>query len=108
VDLPASVLEVNSTVVRNKEYGLVVQERLKSAAGWRVIALPNSVVTMVERCSRERATTSGTVFPSPLGQVRDRSNTTADLRRVFDRAGFDWVSAHTFRKTVAAASTTPD
>jgi len=63
--------------------------------------LPTAVVTMVERRSRERATPSGTVFPSPLGQVRDRSNTTADLRRAFDRAGFDWVSSHTFRKTVA-------
>jgi len=26
---------------------------------------------------------------------------TGDLRRVFDRAGFDWVSSHTLRKTVA-------
>jgi integrase len=35
------------------------------------------------------------------GKVRDRSNTTGDLRRVFDRAGFDWVTSHTLRKTVA-------
>jgi integrase len=41
------------------------------------------------------------LFPSPLGRVRDTSNTAADLRRVFDAAGFPWVSSHTFRKTVA-------
>jgi hypothetical protein len=33
VDLTAGVLEVNSTVVRSKEQGLVVQDRPKSAAG---------------------------------------------------------------------------
>lgn len=41
------------------------------------------------------------LFPSRLGRVRDTSNTAADLRRVFDAAGFPWVSSHTFRKTVA-------
>jgi integrase len=45
--------------------------------------------------------TSKVVFPSPLGRVRDTSNTAADLRRVLDRAGFDWVSSHTLRETVA-------
>jgi integrase len=33
--------------------------------------------------------------------LRDPSNTTADLRQALDRAGFDWVTSHTFRKTVA-------
>jgi integrase len=41
------------------------------------------------------------IFPSPLGQIRDRSNTTGDLRRAFDRAGYPWVTSHTLRKTVA-------
>ena len=41
------------------------------------------------------------MFPSPLGQVRDRSNATGDLRRAFDRARFSWVTSHTPRKTVA-------
>ncbi len=39
------------------------------------------------------------VFASPLGRVRNRSNTTGDIRRAFDRIGFDWVSSHTLRKT---------
>ena len=101
VDLAAGVLEVNSTVVRSKEHGLVVQDRPKSAAGWRVIALPNSIVEILRRRRGSGAALSANVFRSPLGQVRDRSNTTGDLRRAFDRAGFDWVSSHTLRKTVA-------
>ena len=36
-----------------------------------------------------------------MGRIRNKSNTTGDLRRAFDRAGFDWVTSHTFRKTVA-------
>ena len=101
MDLAAGVLEVNSTVVRSKEHGLVVQDRPKSAAGWRVIALPDSIIEMLRRRQGSGAPMSAVVFRSPLGQVRDRSNTTGDLRRVFDRAGFDWVSSHTLRKTVA-------
>jgi len=41
------------------------------------------------------------LFPSPIGHVRDSSNTAADLRRALDDAGSGWVSSHTFRKTVA-------
>ena len=100
VDFAAGVLEVNSTVVRSKEHGLAVQDRPKSAAGWRVLALPTSIIEML-LARRGEAAQSAVVFSSPLGQLRDRSNTTSDLRRVFDRAGFPWVTSHTLRKTVA-------
>ena len=41
------------------------------------------------------------VFPAPLGGWRDPSNTQADLREAFAAAGFEWVTTHAFRKTVA-------
>ena len=41
------------------------------------------------------------VFAAPLGGWRDPSNTQADLREAFVAAGFDWVTSHVFRKTVA-------
>jgi integrase len=41
------------------------------------------------------------VFPEPNGGWRDPSNTQADLRDAFTTAGFDWVTTHVFRKTVA-------
>jgi hypothetical protein len=38
---------------------------------------------------------------TPLGGWRDPSNTQADLRDACATAGFDWVTTHAFRKTVA-------
>ncbi len=36
-----------------------------------------------------------------MGGWRDPSNAQAHLREAFTAAGFDWVTSHTFRKTVA-------
>jgi len=67
-----------------------------------VIAVPEFVAEIVrDRVSRDAVRSAGVVFASPLGHVRDASNTTSDLRRALDRAHFDWVTSHTFRKTVA-------
>jgi hypothetical protein len=41
------------------------------------------------------------VFPAPLGVWRDPTSTQADLRDAFTAAGFDWVTSHVLRKTVA-------
>jgi integrase len=43
----------------------------------------------------------GVVFTAPGGGLRDPSNTQADLRVVFTAAGFNWVTSHIYRKTVA-------
>lgn len=78
------------------------QEATKSAAGHRVIAVPAHVVSMLRRrLDDPMIRTDVAVFPSPLGHLRDTSNTAAHLRRAFDRAGFTWASAHTCRRTVA-------
>jgi integrase len=79
-----------------------IEERTKTDAGWRVLALPDQVVaTLRRRIADPTIRTDVVLFPSPLGNVRNRSNTTGDLRRLFDRVGFDWGTSHTFRKTVA-------
>ncbi|MGW0516787.1 tyrosine-type recombinase/integrase [Crossiella sp. NPDC003009] len=41
------------------------------------------------------------MFTAPLGELRDPSNTQADLRVIFKAAGFAWVTSHVYRKTVA-------
>jgi len=41
------------------------------------------------------------VFPDSLGGLRDPSNTRRALRQALDKAGFEWVTSHTFRKTTA-------
>jgi integrase len=79
-----------------------IEERPKTKAGWRVIAVPPNVVEILRRRLRtKKLRTSVAIFSSPIGRVRDSSNTAADLRRALDEADFGWVSSHTFRKTVA-------
>jgi integrase len=41
------------------------------------------------------------VFPAVLGGLRDPGNTRADFRDAFRSAGFAWVTAHSFRRSVA-------
>jgi len=42
------------------------------------------------------------VFTPPTGQLRDPSNTQADLRDLFARIGYPGITSHTFRKTVGS------
>jgi len=97
VDLTAGTVEVSATMTR-----LGREDRPKTKAGWRVIAVPLRTVELLRRRLEDKEiATDVAMFPSPLGRLRDVSNTTGDLRRAFDSAGFDWVTSHTFRKTVA-------
>jgi integrase len=96
LDLEAGVVEITATTDGG------IQEWTKTDAGWRVLALPPHVVATLRRRIADPAIhTDAVLFASPLGKVRNRSNTTGELRRLFDRVGFDWVTSHTFRKTVA-------
>lgn len=120
--------EIDATVIRVKGAGMQLQRRPKTAAGWRVLALPGSAVDLVVRRATELRLRApeAVLFPSPRAKaLRDPSNTQADLRVlldgvdcevcegtgvVTDDAGqqsrcdagpFAWVTSHTFRKTVA-------
>lgn len=157
LDLEAGTWEVNATVIRVQgvrrlaelqgkgrlnweeqeelavllKYppGLHVQERPKTGAGWRRIALPRSVVDMLRRRETELRLRGPVevIFGSPKARaLRDPSNTPGDLREVLNGIGCDtcrgtarlpgkagrtrrcpdagpyaWVHSHTFRKTVA-------
>ena len=58
--------------------------------------------TLADRLARlPAAADPPVVFPSPTGLLRDPNNTSGDLRRALDRAGFDRVTSHVFCKTVA-------
>jgi integrase len=65
--------------------------------------VPAFVVDLLEHRRAQTPTAHGTavIFPSPTGRLRDPHNTSSHLRQALDRAGFDWVSSHVFRKTVA-------
>jgi integrase len=102
VDLDGRTIDVRAAVVRVTGQGLVVK-KTKTDTGARTLVLPQWCVTMLcDRAARDDALEAdGPVFPAPLGGWRDPSNTQADLRDAFDAAGFNWVTSHVFRKTVA-------
>ena len=41
------------------------------------------------------------MFSNLFGGLRDPKNTRREVRAALDRAGFDWVTSHSFRKTTA-------
>lgn len=97
VDLDAGTVEVRSTVVRLKGQGLIAKAT-KTDAGARTLVLPN---WCVDHLRSRRGVDDGPVFSAIRGGWRDPSNTQSDLREAFSAAGFDWVTSHALRKTVA-------
>jgi integrase len=105
VDLEVGTVDIRAAAVRVRGQGLVVKST-KTDAGRRTLVLPRWCTAMLrDRAEHLNATgadrDSRPVFPAPLGGWRDPSNTQADLREAFATAGFDWVTSHAFRKTVA-------
>jgi integrase len=103
VDLSAGTVIVRGTVVRVNGRGLMIKET-KTAAGTRTLVLPAWCVEMLQLRATGRSTLvtdKSPVFPAPLGGLRDPANTRADFRDAFPAAGFAWVTAHTFRRSVA-------
>ena len=99
LDLDAGTVEVRGTVVRIAGKGLVIKPWPKGKR-YRTLELPTWMVDRLR--TRPRPTNRwGAVFTAPLGGLRDPSNTQADLRMIFDEAGYEWVTSHVYRKTVA-------
>jgi integrase len=103
VDLQAGTLTVTGTVIRARLRGLSIQQFPKTEASRRVLALPSQTVVLLKRrlATVPADADPPVIFPSPLGRLRDPNNTSGDLRQALDRAGYPWVTAHTFRRTVA-------
>lgn len=102
LDLEAGTVQVRGTVIRVKGQGLSIKWKPKSKSGYRTLELPAWAVAML-RARLTDATGEGSdpVFPAVMGGLRDPSNTQADLRDIFARAGYGWVTSHVYRKTVA-------
>ena len=104
VDLQAGTLEVEATVVRIKGKGLL-RKATKTTAGRRILRLPKWSVEMLRERSRAVSATPDTpVFPTLTGKLRDPSNTAADLRDAFEKAGFGWPPAMCSAKRQQASS----
>ncbi|HJP73493.1 MAG TPA: tyrosine-type recombinase/integrase [Pseudonocardiaceae bacterium] len=102
VDLDAGTVEVRGTVIREKGVGLYIKWKPKSRSGYRTLELPSWMVERLRVRKPADARPEDPVFTAPLGGLRDPSNTNADLRELFDSAGYSWVTSHIYRKTVAS------
>jgi integrase len=108
VELDKGTVEITGTVIRVKVkvFGSSLDRRLR--AGHRKLLLPSWAVAMLRRRRLDNEPNRwGAVFTSPTGLLRDPSSTQADLREVFDRIGYGWVTSHVFRKTARPAGQTP-
>jgi integrase len=102
IDLEAATVEVRGTVIRETGKGLRIKPKPKSKSGYRTLELPIWEVESLRRRKPVDARPDDPVFTSPMGGLRDPSNTNADLRDAFDKAGYTWVTSHVYRKTVAS------
>ena len=101
VDFEAGTIRTNGIVVRVPGKGLIIKTDASSKVTWRTLRLPSWAVEMLRLRARHFVRSSDPVFPASLGGLRDPSNTQADLRDAFTAAGFEWVTSHVLRKTVA-------
>jgi len=104
LDLDVGTVRINATVVRVPVAGLRIQPRTKTLASQRVLVLPTPLIDTIRRrhADGRRLGPCGVEFASPIGRLRDPSNTQADLRGALNRIGYPWVTSHTFRRTVAS------
>jgi integrase len=102
VDFDNRVLTVAGSVVRLKGTGLIRQDTTKGG-GQRSVVLPKFAVDALHRRKGEpmRPCTTGVIFPSSTGTLRDPDNFGKQWREVRGSLGLPDVSSHSFRKTVA-------
>ena len=103
IDFDARTVTVRSKVVRAAGQGLQLVEAEDDVKNRdRILELPAFAVSMLRRRKLAQPPNElGVVFASAAGGLRDPNNTTKQWRRVRRALGIDWVSPHTFRKTVA-------
>ena len=99
VDLDGYSVQVTSTIIRVTGVGLV-RKRTKSRAGQRTLPLPSWAVAMLRRRFTENPRLDQPVFPDSRGGFRDPNNVSRDLREARGKE-MAWVTAHSFRKTLA-------
>ncbi|GAA4680079.1 site-specific integrase [Nocardioides nanhaiensis] len=104
VDLESGVLTVAGTVVAS-DTPAATPIRQPVTKGRKTLAylLPAFGIEAImrQRVAMTAANAEDLVFPSLAGTVRDPGNVRKTLHRVLGQVGLEWVTPHTFRKTVA-------
>ncbi|MHA7284840.1 site-specific integrase [Arthrobacter sp. MDT3-44] len=102
VDLDAKTVAITGKVNRDPGKGMIRESFTKTKAGDRVLPLPAFAVAMLMRRQVEAVSNiHDVVFPSALGTLRDPAAVHKQWRRVRTALNLDWVTSHTFRKTLA-------
>lgn len=92
---------INGNIVEITGKGLTRHEG-KTFRAQRVIGLPEWLVLLLQlRWADDEYAEAGPVFPSEAGGWRWLGNTRRAIRAFRSRAGYDWMTSHTFRRTVA-------
>ena len=93
---------MSGTIVTETGKGTFRQPWTKSDAGYRTLFLPPFAVDiLMRRMVDSPANKSGAVFTTRNGTWRQVSNWERLWNRVVDDTAYDWVTFHTFRKSVA-------
>lgn len=95
-------LTINGTVKTEPTKGTYRKASPKSDASVRTVVLPDFAIAMLERrqaAARENA--NDAVFPTRNGTWQQVNNVERRWRQIRKDTGLEWVTPHTFRKTVA-------
>jgi integrase len=99
---PRPTLTFSGTLVFVKGHGLFRQPWTKSDAGYRTVVLPRFAVDMLLRRQVHAADNANdAIFPSRAGTWQWPNNVRRQWRDARRDTRLDWVTPHTFRKTVA-------
>jgi integrase len=86
---------------RIKGQGIVRRRRSGSTKGEaQELPVPEWVVPLL-RARKLASGGAGPLFPDAVGWWRSNDSVTKPLRDALDRAGYEWVTSHSMRKTVA-------
>lgn len=109
VDLDAGTVTIAGTVALTAEPPRrpFRQDHPKTSTSRRVLRLPDFGVAVLLRRSVE-GPQSDLVFPSSRDTVRDTGSVRKSLRLALKGTGLEWVSTHTFRRTVATTLQDPE
>lgn len=93
---------ISGAVIYDKGKDLISQDHPKSSGSRQTYRLPQFALNMLLRRQVEQLEGNAydVVFPSSTGTLRDASNFRKQWRIARESLGFDWVTPHTFRKSV--------
>jgi integrase len=102
LDATRPTLTINGTIKTEPGKGTYRKARPKSDASVRTVVLPDFAIAVLERRrATARENLNDAVFPTRNGTWQQVNNVERRWRQIRKDTGLEWVTPHTFRKTVA-------